>query len=277
MSEKLITAENLFELLSGWGELRLTARLYFRGEKAIHRRLKFPLQPSLVREATRQLLAPVWPGVSSPKELEDRLIQRYTRYTAHLIESDGEFAGRTMKQLEVLCLAQHHGLPTLLMDWSLNPLVGLYFALARDDTGDLVDGPGRLWVVQLLPPEDREDMTIHLEDPLTQQDIKDKVDAAMEAKSPLIVVPLVFTKRIAAQDGRFVYCPHARNSGYSLASGSDNDNGPVPWNTLEDYTIPDDADAKRKLLNVITYIGFHPGRIFPDLSGWAKYLRQGYK
>jgi type I restriction enzyme M protein len=47
--------------------------------------------------------------------------------------------GSDWDDLEVLAYAQHHGAPTRLLDWSKNPIVGLWFAVS-EKTHDDVDG-----------------------------------------------------------------------------------------------------------------------------------------
>ncbi|MBK1822190.1 FRG domain-containing protein [Burkholderia orbicola] len=81
------------------------------------------LIPSIARHPAEHTVG----GVT---DLERDLLEEFKRLSIRELEfvPDNEF--------EWVFLAQHHGLPTRLLDWSTNPLVALYFSVERGDERD---------------------------------------------------------------------------------------------------------------------------------------------
>jgi hypothetical protein len=91
----------------------------------------WPVLPSLARK-TNELKLGAW-NFDSWETIESVLLQEFQRLSSPWLT----FTPRN--RLEWLVVAQHHGLPTMLLDWTTNPLKGLFFAV--EDMGlDHVDG-----------------------------------------------------------------------------------------------------------------------------------------
>lgn len=94
---------------------------------------------------------------------------------------------KTTNDFELLALAQHHGLPTRLLDWTTNPLIAAYFAVRENSKTD-----GRIYVIK--------------------PNIDSFVDPLIE-ESPFLVnqikflFPPVSTRRIELQKGLFSVHP----------------------------------------------------------------------
>lgn len=108
--------------IKSWGELqealffeafsqnlgRFRSPYAFRGMTSS----EFDLQPSLMRLGHEQDALPI---------IERALIRNFRKYADRDVT-------RTLSFWEWLALAQHHGLPTRILDWTFSPFVALHFA-----------------------------------------------------------------------------------------------------------------------------------------------------
>lgn len=215
----------------GSGDVHFTI---FRGQREA-----WPLLPKIAR---LRLM-----GGTEP-EVEMTMLSTFQREAS-------SFLGHNPADLwEWLAIAQHHTLPTRLLDWTKNPLAALWFAVRKP--ASKADRPAVLWIFQPSWEDVMEPAGIE-ETPFDNM--------RMRVFEPRHVIP-----RIRAQEG--VFTVHKRTVEHGDFAPLDEH--PECKEQLTKLTIPPERFATIRL--ELNDCGIHAGSLFPDLDGLSQQIESEF-
>lgn len=175
------------------------------------------------------------PSLFRHKDLGDPKIREKNLMWVFKAQSKAHLINTPSNEIEWLTIAQHHGLPTRLLDWSLSPLVSAFFAVKNDFNKD-----GAICIYDKEQFSQEENINIK------------NLDAIVS------FFPSHVTKRISAQSGMFTVHP-LKNSELKK----------------EDLTktIIIKKEIKVEILSKLVKYGIHHSTMFPDLDGLSNYIK----
>jgi hypothetical protein len=210
-------------------------------------------------------------GVTPPHtkvHLEAHVLRHFLRYGRPYLPSPSP------NDWELLVAAQHHGVPTRLLDWSYSPLIAAHFATLTRDRGS----PAAIWQLdwqQLhqafnLPPfalliTDMERLFGETK-PFTPWNL---FDMSGERKTfAFLLEPPALDVRLITQSATFTLCSDATQPFERFLEQHGLSH------TLTKFVIP--AQHVPRVRDQLDLVGIDERRLFPDLDGVAAETRRYY-
>jgi hypothetical protein len=225
----------------------------------------------------------IFRGVSeAPSRLETTLIRlggNFPELEHHLLRNFRKYAHRNIVERDTmwhwLSLAQHHGLPTRLLDWTISPLVAAHFATADIDH---FDRDGAIYAVnhvkahQLLPDKLKSELKNEGADYLTVEMLSHAVKSLkdLDALAPpgfvLFFEPPSIDERIVNQFALFSVMPNPR----AVLDDWLQDH-PDMWRKI---IIP--AELKWEIRDKLDQVNITERVLFPGLDGLSRWQKRYY-
>lgn len=266
MFDKAATRTVKPKRISSWSELNEV--LYAGSYDAELDRYRSPYAFRGLATSTHSLTTTLTRLGGSPERLERHLLRNFRKYAHHnAVTLDTVW--------NWLALAQHHGLPTRLLDWSYSPLVAMHFAtveVAQMRRDGLIWAINYVAVHQYLPEPLQELLKKEGSDVFTVEMLK-QVACDLKTLGELSPEPFLLFLEPPSLDERIV----SQSALFSLMS--------TPQASLEQWladkphlacqvVIP--AKLKWEVRDKLDQAGIHERLLFPGLDGLTRWLKRYY-
>lgn len=224
------TINSFQEYLELIGELEgLGAEIVlFRGQGS-----KRPLLPSIARKNSK---------VDTTK-MEEQMLLEFTRRTRLILSTT------LSDDWEKLVFAQHFGMATRLLDWTSNPLIGLWFACSEQYN---INSDGYLYILR------------GSEDMLINDDHKNK--GPFVTSKTKIFRPELNNERIVSQAGWFTAHKFSQRAKRFVPL----DTNPDTKDLITEVKIP--KEVKEEILDKLSVFGVNSQSLFPDITGVCQHI-----
>ncbi|MHA7102713.1 FRG domain-containing protein [Roseivirga pacifica] len=214
--QQINTVKEFFEIFSSY---RTSTQYRFRGQS----KSGWPLIPKVARKPFDH-------------KHDFEIFRNWKRRAKGLLNKENS------SEIDLLTIAQHYGLATRLLDWTMNPLIAAFFACNQH-----FDTDGELFIVK--------SSVIHSEK--INDLFQDKI------KSVVFIQPDGTSLRLNNQFGYF-----------SLHNPADQEVSKQNQPSLESLIIP--KNIKRELLFALNQYGINNLSVYPDLEGLTRHLNWFY-